>query len=155
MRDTGDLVRLIKKAALDAVEASKPCNLVFGTVTSTSPLKISVEQKLTLTSAQLVLSRNVTDYKVKIDIDSETESGGDVDLTHSHSYSGTTGSSSSHSHSYSGTTEDGGGISVAHTHKFVGTKEITIKNALVVGDEVIMIRTQGGQKYIVVDRVVI
>jgi len=75
VRDTSDLVRLIKRAALDAVEASKPCNLVFGTVTSTSPLKINIEQKMTLTSAQLVLLRNVTDYKVKIDIDSETEIG--------------------------------------------------------------------------------
>ena len=160
MHDSIDLVKLIKRAAIDAVNASKPCNLTFGTVTSTSPLKINVEQKMTLTSAQLVLSRNVTDYKVNIDIDSETETGAaDIDLSHTHSYSGTTAdggvnTSSLHTHQYSGTTKSGGGISIAHEHKFKGTKEITIKNALVVGDEVILIRMQGGQKYIVMDRVV-
>ena len=154
MFDSGDFLRLIKKAATEAVEASKPCNLVFGTVTSTSPLKINVEQKMTLTSAQLVLSRNVTDYKVNIEIDDATENGGDIDLTHNHSYSGTTGSSNSHSHSYSGTTDEGGNINIVHSHEIKGTKEITVKSALVVGDEVLMIRMQGGQKYIVIDRVV-
>lgn len=154
MFDSGDFLRLIKKAATEAVEASKPCNLVFGTVTSTSPLKINVEQKMTLTSAQLVLSRNVTDYKVKIEIDDTTENGGDINLSHNHLYSGTTGSSSSHSHSYSGTTDEGGNISIVHSHEIKGTKEITVKSALVVGDEVLMIRMQGGQKYIVIDRVV-
>ena len=62
-----DLLKLIKKTSLEAVNASKPANMVFGKVISVSPLKIQVDQKLILTSAQLVLSRNVTDYKVKID----------------------------------------------------------------------------------------
>lgn len=154
MHDSNDLVKLIKKAALDAVEASKPCNIVFGTVTSVSPLKINVEQKMTLTSAQLVLSRNVTDYKVKFEIDAETESGGNIDLTHNHNYSGTTGSYNSHTHDYSGTTENDSVTNITHSHKFKGTKEMTIKNALKVDDEVIMVRMQGGQKYIVIDRVV-
>ena len=154
MHDSNDLVKLIKRAAIDAVNASKPCNLVFGTVTSISPLQINVEQKMTLGSAQIVLSRNVTDYKVKIDIDAETENGADIDLTHTHEYAGTTGSYNSHSHNYSGTTESDSVTNIAHSHKFKGTKEITIKNALVVGDEVIMIRMQGGQKYIVMDKVV-
>lgn len=155
MHDSNDLVKLIKRAAIDAVNASKPCNLVFGTVTSISPLQINVEQKMTLTSAQIVLSRNVTDYKVKIDINDKTENGAsEIDLSHTHGYSGTTGSSNSHSHSYSGTTETGGKIDITHSHKFKGIKEIIIKNALAIGDEVIMIRMQGGQKYIVIDKVV-
>jgi hypothetical protein len=33
-------------------------------------------------------------------------------------------------------------------------KTITIHNALVVGDEVILLKKKGGQKYIVLDRVV-
>ena len=52
---------------MEAFEASKPANIVFGKVVSESPLKIKIDQKLTLGSAQLVLSRNVTEYKVKID----------------------------------------------------------------------------------------
>lgn len=68
--DAVGLLKLIKKTAVEAVEAAKPVNLCFGTVESVSPLKIKVEQKMTLGSAQLTLSRNVTDYKVKIEMDS-------------------------------------------------------------------------------------
>lgn len=82
MYNADDLVRILKKAALDAVNASKPANVVFGKVISTSPLKIQVEQKLILSSAQLVLTRNVTDYNVTVDVDWGTTSGGDPSHTH-------------------------------------------------------------------------
>ena len=66
MFNSDDLVKVIKKAAVDAVNASKPANMVFGKVISISPLKIKIDQKLILTSAQLVLSRNVTDYRLSV-----------------------------------------------------------------------------------------
>jgi uncharacterized membrane-anchored protein len=130
-----NLIESIKKAALDAVEASKPCVIVFGKVTSTSPLKINVEQKMTLTDAQLILTRNVTDFKTNITVDHYTE-----DNTHSHSY-----------------TDDGSSSTTGnntHKHQIKGKKEITVHNSLVVGDMVLLLRMQGGQKYIVWDRLV-
>lgn len=101
LHDVNDLVELIKNIAVKAVEASRPADYCFGKVTSKSPLKILVEQKITLDSAQLILTRNVTDFDTKID-----------------------GSESS------------------------------VKNALEVGDDVILLRQKGGQKYLVMDRVV-
>lgn len=65
MPDANELVALLKKAALDAVEASKPVNVYFGEVLSASPLKINVEQKMILGEKQLILSRNVTDFTTK------------------------------------------------------------------------------------------
>lgn len=41
----------------------------------------------------------------------------------------------------------------SHNHAIIGRKSITVHNGLVVGDEVILIRQQGGQKYVVVDRI--
>ena len=73
MFNSDDLVKVIKKAALDAVNASQPSNMIFGTVISTNPLKIKVDQKLILTSAQLVLSRNVTLHQVYIRINEDNE----------------------------------------------------------------------------------
>jgi hypothetical protein len=67
--DMGDFIKLMKKTAVEAVNASKPANMVFGKVMSSSPLKIKVDQKLILTSAQLVLSRNVTDYRLSVTVD--------------------------------------------------------------------------------------
>lgn len=80
MFNADDLVKLIKKSALEAVNASKPSNVVFGKVISESPLKIKVDQKLVLTSAQLVLARNVTDYEVSTTVNFTTGTA----LEHSH-----------------------------------------------------------------------
>lgn len=105
MLDVNDLLIVIKKAAKDAIEASQPCNFLFGKVVSVKPLKISVEQKMTLGTAQLVLTRNVTDFKTKITVDDKNT-------------------------------------------------QITIHNGLQTGDEVILLKQKGGQKYLVLDRVV-
>lgn len=135
MRDFTDLLNMIKRASVEAVAASKPTSVVYGKVISTSPLKISVEQKLTLTSAQLVLTRNVTDHTVNVTMDWTSENA-----VHDHSY-----------------TDDGSSRTTGsntHNHQVEGTKSITIHNGLVVGDEVLMIQMQGGQRYIVMDRVI-
>lgn len=127
MHDFNDLLYLIKKAAIEAVNASKPTSIVYGKVISTSPLQVNVEQKMTLTAAQLVLTKNVTDHKVEMTVNHVTEnrSGG----------SGETSFAS-------------------HNHAYQGRKEFTVHNGLIVGDEVIMIQMQGGQKYIIFDKVV-
>lgn len=118
MLDSKDFYNSIKAAAMKAVDASQPCDFLFGKVTSISPLKISVEQKLTLGSAQLVLTRNVTDYSVNVTVDWNTE---DNDT---------------------------------HNHKIVGVKTMTIHNALRIGDEVVLLKKKGGQKYLILDKVV-
>lgn len=59
-----NMVELVKKAALDAVEASKPVQVLYGVVTSSSPLKIQVDQKAIYTEKMLILTRNVTNYSV-------------------------------------------------------------------------------------------
>ena len=130
MPNAVEFIKLIKKAAVEAVNATKPAEICFGKVTSISPLQILVEQKMTLGKAQLVLSRNVTDYKTHI-------SGGNIQ-----------------NYYYAGTKSDASAVSVepSHTHA-VGKIEITVHNGLVVGDEVILIRQQGGQKYAVWDRI--
>lgn len=45
-----DLIQLIKKVAIDAVNASKPCTTCVGKVRELSPLQIIVGQKLVLDS---------------------------------------------------------------------------------------------------------
>ncbi|WP_438351705.1 DUF2577 domain-containing protein [Paenibacillus sp. FA6] len=99
-----DIVRAIKRAATEAVAAADPMAIRYGQVTSVIPLKILVEQKLTLTSVHLILTHNVVDYDVNM-------------------------------------TADGG-----------GTSKVTVHNGLEIGDGVILVRTQGGQKYIVLDK---
>lgn len=130
MPDAVELMKTIKRAALDAVKASKPVEVCFGKVTSASPLKILVEQKLPLGEGQLILTRNVTNFKTYI-------TGGNVK-----------------NYYYTGSDTDGGTAPVVPSHVHaIGKVQITVHNGLVVGDEVILIRQQDGQKYIVVDRI--
>ena len=91
-----NMVELIKKAAIQAVNDSMPPAIMFGTVTNTEPLKINVEQRLTLNENHLILTSSVSNF-----------------------------------------TQD------AVEYKF----------ALTVGEKVILLRIQGGQKFIVLDRI--
>ena len=126
MFNSDDFLKLIKKTAVEAVNASKPANMVFGKVLSASPLKIMVDQKLILNEAQLGLSRNVTDFEVEMTVDHITEN--------------TSGGSSEASFA-------------SHNHAYKGRKKFTVHNGLKSGEEVIMMQVSGGQKYIVIDRI--
>ena len=130
MADANELVETLKRAAVEAMEAKKPVNVCFGEVVSAAPLKINVEQKMELGEKQLILSRNVTNFKTSI-------TGGNIK-----------------NYYYTGSTTDSGTapVSPSHVHA-VGKIEVTVHNGLVVGDEVILIRQQGGQKFIVLDRI--
>lgn len=76
-------VEVVKKAAVEAVEAGKPVNLLFGEVISASPLKIQVDQKAIYTEKMLVLTRNVTDYEVDMTVSHQT-----VVISHGHPIKG-------------------------------------------------------------------
>lgn len=86
-------IALMKKAAVEAVEAMKPAAVVFGRITGLSPLAVRVDQKLTLTGSMLTVAG--------------------------------------------------------------GTQRIgDLKPGLQAGDQVILLRMQGGQRYILLDKVV-
>lgn len=78
MADATGLAEKIKRAALEAQGASRPVRLCFGEVISEEPLKINVEQKMILGEAQLLLSRNVTDYVISAEVDWETGEQGEA-----------------------------------------------------------------------------
>lgn len=127
--DANELVDTLKRAAVEAVEAGKPVNVYFGEVVSASPLKINVEQKMVLGEKQLILTRNVTDFKTKI-------TAGNIK-----------------NYYYTGDVNSGTApVSPLHVHA-VGTIDVTVHNGLAVGDGVILIRQQEGQRFIVVDRI--
>ena len=128
MRDSTDLVRLMKQAAIEAVKTSQPSNVVFGTVTSASPLKIQISSKITLEKEMLMLTRNVTEFETDITTVNwftENTSGG-----------------------------AGYALFESHKHELKGKKHIIVHNQLKSGEKVVLIKEQGGQRYIVLDRVV-
>lgn len=103
-----------------------PSGVYFGTVQSTSPLKINVENKLTLESKHLILTTLVQDFDVDMTVDHKTEDkeGGKGDAMYE-----------------------------KHNHDYKGRKTFTVHLGLQSGETVMLIRIQGGQRYIVLDRV--
>lgn len=59
MQDAAELLGYIKRSALLAQEASKPVQLCFGRVESGAPLRVNVEQKMTLGEKQLAVPRRL------------------------------------------------------------------------------------------------
>lgn len=121
-----DMNELIKKIALFAIEETKPTTLVFGEVTSVSPLKITIDQKFTLSQDFLILTNNVRDHDVYVTVDFSTE----------------TKNLSADS------------INLSHSHSIKGKKKIRVHNGLTKGEKVILIRFNKGQKFLILDRVV-
>lgn len=104
MYDAERIVSAIKMAALDAVNATYPVQVCYGTVVSVSPLEVKLSQQLTLNERQLLLTASVTEQQYETDIPGIT---------------------------------------------------LTMKSGLTQGEIVLLLRMQGGQKYIIIDRVVI
>ncbi|AWP28705.1 DUF2577 domain-containing protein [Paenibacillus sp. Cedars] len=110
------MLDIIKRAAVEAVVASNPVAIQFGTVVSLSPLEVRLDQRLTLPEAFLIVPESLTRYE--------------IDLSHVHKLSGS-----------------------PDTEKAL-TDKIVIRKGLAVGDAVILLRVQGGQKYLVLDKAV-
>ena len=132
--EINELVRLVKQAAVEAVKADAPTAICYGNVTSTAPLKIQVDQKKILGEVQLILTDNVRDFNVVLfTIEGEGKSEGPH---------------------YTENESGGGGYAefASHRHKYQGQKKWRVHNALEVGEKVILLRCDGGQKYVVLDR---
>lgn len=111
-------------------DAAKPkqgdtTDLVLGQVTSVKPLVIRVDDRYDLTEKFLILSTLVRDFEVDMTVDHLTEksSGGGGDSAYA-----------------------------AHDHQYVGRKTFLVHLGLVVGEKVMLLRVQNGQKFIVLDR---
>lgn len=132
--DLNALVRAVKKAAVEAVRAENPMGVCHGTVTGLSPLEITTDQKLILGEKQLILTNAVRDYTVEMTVDHVTEV-----ISHGHSVTDT---------------YTGGGTAqpVDHSHPYKGRKSFRVHLGLKMGEKVILLRCDGGQQFVVLDR---
>ena len=130
MPDMTGLLKGIKCAAKGVGDAEKPVRVCYGTVTKDSPLEITVDQKTILEAEDLILCRNVTDYECDVEFSLKTEK-----LQHNHT--GAHGPTSVQTLQY----------------EVKNKKKMKVYNALKKDDVVFLIREQGGQRFIVIDRI--
>ena len=126
------LLDIMKRASLDAVEAHKPCDLRYGTVISTSPLKVRVTNQFIIPESLLIVPEHLTDYEINVTIApsygwvTQNRKGGDGDAEYE-----------------------------SHNHDIVINKrKIKVHGALKVNDKVALLRQAGGQHFFILDRLV-
>lgn len=56
-----ELIKIIKKVSLEAVEAAKPVNIIIGRIQKAEPLRVRIHQKLTLEKEFLVIPRHLAE----------------------------------------------------------------------------------------------
>lgn len=117
------MLEAIRMAAASGIEAGKPVAVLFGEVVRTGPLEVMVDQRFSVDEEFLVLPESLTRYE--------------ADLTHRHAYTDAGASGT-----VSRTTE--AGLSAA---------PLIIRHGLEAGNKVILLRVQGGQKYVILDKV--
>ena len=120
------LERALKQMINNAVEYNKPSEIYAGKVESTSPLTIRLDVNVpALEEDELILTHLAKDYEVDITVGHSTEETEVVE----------------------------GAVTDINKHEYKGRKKITIHNGLKIGEGVLLIRQQGGQKFIVLDRI--
>lgn len=137
--------------ANDSADAGQPTTILYGVVIGEEPLSVKLNDRITLSSAQLVLARNVTEHEIEITIEWETEEAGEEKHKHEAETIISSAGDPSHSHEAKTTIKE---EDLTHIHEVKGRKKMIIHNQLIAGEEVILVRIKGGQKYLIVDRVV-
>jgi hypothetical protein len=168
-----ELLRTIQRIAKNERLNSKPCDFVFGEVVSEEyeKLQIKISDKVILTEAFLILTNAVQDHYVDIEVYSKTIDDNDLSEFQSERDANVSGFNS-HLHAISAlpVTLNGTPVGVgtgatnatltpmtktvktSHLHNIAGRKRIRIYNGLHKGESVILLRAQGGNSFIVLDR---
>lgn len=127
-------LELVKGTAKGVVDNSEPSVLVFGTVETITPLTIRIDAQTVLQEKELILTHLVRDYEVDIEVSHRTVNDDILNTLHDHPG---IPQNSFDSH---------------HYHAYMGRKKIKIYQGLLIGEGVVMIKEQGGQRHIVLDR---
>jgi len=146
-----NLSELIKSIAVKAIASQKPTSVLYGTVISIKPLQIKISDTLILTEEFIVVPKSFTDYSVNIEINCSTETA-QTNTSHTHEINYSDNLSDTEVVNKN-TSSESGSFDNSHNHNIKGTKTITFYNALKLKDKVILLQVQGGQEFVIMDKV--
>nr|DAG72555.1 MAG TPA: Protein of unknown function (DUF2577) [Caudoviricetes sp.] len=109
---------------MQAYRATNPADVVYGTVVSEDPLEIQIDTKMVLDESFLILTKNVSKSEIEVDIDFSGDGSIEIEELEQ---------------------------TLLKKLSITGAK-ITIHNEIQTGDTVIMQKKQGGQEYIILDK---
>lgn len=128
-------LKIVQDIAAKVYNNSEPSDIEFGTVESIEPLVIRISEMITLNENQLILTNLVKDFEVDIEVSHRTVNDDILNTLHDHPG---VPQNSFDSH---------------HYHDYKGRKKIKIYMGLKIGEGVILLKKQGGQRRLVIDRI--
>lgn len=129
----------MKSIAFNLVNSMHICDIKYGTVVGVNPLRIKIDEQEPLREESLVLTNMVRDHYVDQTVSFQTEN--DAFMNPSHTHVGVHGQT------------DTGTLDVTHKHEIKHRIKVLQHYGLKEGEGVILIRTQGAKKYVVLDRI--
>lgn len=75
------LIEIVKVAALNAIEQSKPMDIRKGTVIEANPLRIKITNELILPESVLIVPQRLKTYDVDVFVDWSDDTSGNQKLT--------------------------------------------------------------------------
>lgn len=112
------MIDVVKQMAIEAMNASDPTAIMYGEITSTSPLEVNIDQRFTVPDDLLIVPESLKHFEINI--------------YHNHVYK-----------------DDG---TESETEFALPNKPLVIRRGLESGDKVVLVRVQGGQQYLILDR---
>lgn len=131
----------IKMIALNLIDSMHLSDLKFGTVVGVNPLKIKIDDQEPLSEEWLILSNMVRDHYVDCTVSMQTENDAFMVPDHTHNCPST------------GTPTDAGNLNVQHMHEIKHKIKMLQHYGLKLNEKVVLLRMQGGKRYLVIDRV--
>lgn len=135
----------MKLIVANMLNSIQPTDIFYGTVTGIEPLQITIDQKLILPESFLILSNMVKDHYVDLTVSFQTENDAFMVPDHTHPYTDVPVGAS--------TTQPTTDLDTTHKHEIKRKIKVLQHYALKKNEKVILLRMQGGQKYLVLDRV--
>lgn len=149
------MIEVMRKIIDEQMGSYGLSDLKIGTVVSESPLKIRLNDRITLNENQILLTEFVLEKALKLIHKHGVESVNMGSNTHTHSVSGNTEVSDPEQHKHAVNLNTS---SYSHSHSLdltikdnLGSK-IIIQEGLKTNDKVIMMSAEKGQKYIVLSK---
>lgn len=141
-----ELVKLFEEMIHNTVNINKFMDIEFGEVLEEKPLKIKINEIITLEEDNLILTNAVRDHSIDVTVNWETEDK-KVDLIDNHTHLWAGGAFGA-----TGPVNKSSDINSTHKHDIKGKKKMIVHNNLKKNEKVLLIKAIGGQKYVVVDR---
>lgn len=144
-----ELINYLQEISQKTYTAMQPTDLLIGTVVSASPLEISINTAMAnLKSQVLYLTSAVIPKTLTSLAHTHTTSG----LAHTHTVPGDETTGEALTGEYPGSEELSGVVCTENGVPLPNSGSITINRGLAVGDKVLLLRVQSGQKFVVLSR---